>query len=60
MITTAAPTIASSAILIAIRLRGGAVRPWRRLPAERSHIDAPANTTTTARIIQPTHGAMSP
>jgi hypothetical protein len=58
--TTATPMRATRAILIAVRLSGGATRPWRRLAAERSHKPVPAATTTTARIIQPATGAISP
>jgi len=36
--TTAAPTSASRAILIAVTLFGGATRPWRRLLAARASI----------------------
>ena len=60
MITTAAPTIAISAILITVRPSGGATRPRRRRAAERSHMAVPVATISTARIIQPTTGAISP
>jgi len=59
-ITTAAPTIAISAILIAIRLSGGVTSPLRRLEVERRHWLTPESTTTTARMTQPTTGVMSP
>ena len=60
MITTAAPTIATSATLIAIRPSGGVARPRRRRAATRSHWEAPTPTTTTASSIQATTGAISP
>src|SRR6516162_4328966 len=60
IITTPAPTSATRTILIAVRLAGGATRPWRRLAAARSQRAVPTAPTTTARATQPAMGTIRP
>ena len=47
-------------IFTAVRLRGGASRPWRRLRASRSQSPVPVAPTTTASKIQLTTGLNDP
>ncbi len=58
--TTATPATARKAILIAVRLAGGATRPLLRLRESPSQKTVPAATTTTARTIQLTAGSNRP
>ena len=60
MATSAIPATAMRTIFIAVRLRGGASRPWRRLRASRSQSPVPVAPTTTASKIQLTTGLNDP
>ena len=60
MATSAIPATAMRAIFIAVRLRGGVSRPWRRLLASRSQSPVPAPATSAAIKIQPTTGLNVP
>ncbi len=58
--TTALPTTAMKAILMSVRLTGGATSPLRRRRLSRSHKVNPSNATMTPIAIQPSVGSIVP